>query len=280
MVPNVLAYNRPPVNPLSVVPYFDCIRLWLRQPVSARVIKKLHRLCGKLYCANKRGRWDGNFRQRLTFFQPTDEAIRWIAARRDGFVNHVQLTFDLIYVTPANAEAARDYLDRHRTRRWHRRSQGVKHYKNDKALTRYDGPAHARNTVTDYLEDYSRITGQPHCLHVEWRAEGVEAVRAAGVSHPRHCLNFDHRAFWQARLLLYAVDEGRLGRLFNNRQKRTRRHRITGADRARGRRILWCYDTMQELIDGLGPLRISHVLTPLDPEPYLPGRLYQFPKLR
>jgi hypothetical protein len=274
----VLSDNAPPVKPSSVVPYFDCIRLWLRSPVSARVIKKLRRLCGHLDTANKSGRWNRDFRQRLTFFQPNDDALRWIAARRGGLVNHVQFTLDLLYNTRAAAAATRGYLDRHRVRRWHRRSQGVNHYHDDDSLTRYDAPPNARNNVTDYLEQTSRITGQENCLHIEWRAEGQEAVRAAGISTPRHLLTFDHRSFWKHRLRLYTVEPGRLGRLFNNRQEKTRRHDITEADHRLGRRLMCWGDTTQDFLDLFGSHRISHVLIALDTEPFLPPQrssLYQ-----
>jgi hypothetical protein len=265
------------------VAYFDCIRLWLRSPVSARVIKKLRRLCGSLPDPhNKSFRFDRNYRQRLTFFQPTDAAVRWIAARRGSLVNHIQPAFDLIYSRRADAKAASAYFDRHRVRRWHRRSQGINYYrdrKTDEILTRYDAPRKARNNVTDYLEDECRITGEGNCLHVEWRVEGVEAVRAAGIRSPRQLLTFDHRSFWQKRLRLYTVEPGRLGRLLNNRQAKTRRRDITFEDERVGARALCQYgDTIQDMLDVLGPLRISHVITPLPVEPFLPPQrssLYQ-----
>ena len=132
----------------------------------------------------------------------------------------------------------------------------------------------ARNLITDYLEDHSRITDEGPCLHVEWRARGVEAMRAAGIARPRDVLRFDHRAFWKERLRLVKVDPGRLGRLFRNREQGTRQHRITDADISLGRKIMCRYQTMQEMLDGLGPLRIGHVLTPLSAEPFLPVTPY------
>ena len=97
-------------------------------------------------------------------------------------------------------------------------------------------------------------------------------MKAAGIIHPRHLFSFDHRAFWQERLRLYRLDPGRLGRLYRNRQQGTRSHLITERDRTVGAKIIGRYDTIQELLDGIGGGRIGHALTRLSAEPFLPSR--------
>jgi hypothetical protein len=270
----VLSDNAPPVNPSSVVPYFDCIVLWLRRPVDATTLRKLAKRCAHLEHEERPGRWDRSFHQRLDFKQPNDDALRWIATRSDGIVNYVEVALDLAFPTAPDQLANRDYLDRHLVRRWHRRSQGIRWEGDDRyddELTRYDAPPAARNKIALYAQDYSRITGELNCLHLEWRLVGLEATRATGLSEPRRYRNFDHRSFWRSRLRLYAVEPGRLGRLFNNRKAGTRRHSITFEDERLGARLLSQYgDTAQDMLDWLGSHRISHVLTPLDTEPYLP----------
>ena len=271
---NLLSPEPPVKPPSTILPYFDCVVIWLRIFVDRRTREKLRKHCGSLEYDNRIPRWDRNFRQRLDFKQPTDRALRWIASRTDGLINYAEVTLDLIFDTSEDSLAARSYLDRYRIRRWHRREHGIRYYDNDPNNQRYDGPPTAPNVVTDYLEDHSRITDEGPCLHVEWRARGVEAMRAAGIARPRDVLRFDHRAFWKERLRLVKVDPGRMGRLFRNREQGTRQHRITDADISLGRKIMCRYQTMQEMLDGLGPLRIGHVLTPLSAEPFLPVTPY------
>jgi hypothetical protein len=253
--------------PSSIIPYFDVIVIWLVTPADGRTLKKLRKHCNSLKPANRIARFDSGFKQRLEFKQPDEVALRWIA-RRCGLLNRVEVALDLIYATLAEAEATRSYLHRHLTRRWHFHHTIV-HYKNGQ---RYDGPRTAPNIITDYLEDHSRITGEYYCLHLEWRATGKKAVRAIGILRPRHVLTFDHRAFWEPRMRLYTVDPAQLGRMFRNRQLGTRRHRITPQDCAEGEDTLIPYETMQELVDYYSPARIGRILTPLDPEPFLPPR--------
>jgi hypothetical protein len=258
--------------PSSIIAYFDRIVIWLRIPVDGRTLKKLRHHCGHLQPGRRIARWDRNFKQRLDFKQPDEEALRWIAGRNDGLINYGEVTLDLIFRSRAESVAARDYLYRHLTRRWHR-GQEIVFYDNDEDSTRYDGPRTAPNVIAIYLEDYSRITGECYCLHVEWKMRGVDAVRAAGILRPRHLLTFDHRAFWRERMRLYTVDPGRLGRLFRNREEITHSHRITPADSVTGRTAIAPYQTVQMLIDHFAPYRIGRVLTPLSSRPFLPPRL-------
>ena len=267
---NLLSPEPPVKPPSTILPYFDCVVIWLRIFVDRRTREKLRKHCGSLEYDNRIPRWDRNFRQRLDFKQPTDRALRWIASRTDGLINYAEVTLDLIFDTSEDSLAARSYLDRYRIRRWHRREHGIRYYDNDPNNQRYDGPPTAPNVVTDYLEDHCRITGELNCLHLEWRLNSLYAVRAAGILRPRDVLTFDHRAFWQERLRLYAVDPGRLGRLYRNRNQRTHSHLITPADRKHGNRVIGRYETIQEFIDDYRSTRIDRVLTPLSTEPFLP----------
>jgi hypothetical protein len=265
-MPNLLSDEVSVKPPLSVVEYFDLIALWLRSPVDARTLDKVSKQCCHLHANTYAVRRFGNYRQRLEFKQPNDAALRWIARRKDGLVNRVQITLDYIFDTDEARLATRAFLHSHLARRCHR-NQPVQFYKDEW----YDGPRTAPNLITDYLEDHSRITGESCCLHLEWRANGVDAVRAAGIIRPSNVFRYNHRHFWERRMLLYAIDDGRLGRLIRNRTEDTRSHIITEADRERGAYIIGFYETIQELIDRFPG--IQRVMTRLDNEPFLPRRL-------
>ena len=45
----------------------------------------------------------------------------------------------------------------------------------------YDGPPRAPNRTVFYGKDTSRITGELSVLHVEWKINGLKAVRRAGI---------------------------------------------------------------------------------------------------
>jgi hypothetical protein len=208
--------------------------------------------------------------QRLEFVGPNERALRWIASRRGGLINYIEVATDNIFDTPDEREAAWEFFHRHLTRRYHRRTQGIQFHDNDTTHARYDALPNAPNLITVYRDEWSRIDGQLNVLHVEWRATGVDAVRALGIHHARDVLTRDHRKFWEERLRFYAIDAGRLGRLYRNRSDGTRSHRITAADRSYGNRILGRYQTIQEFIDDYRPGHIQHVLTPLSTQSFLP----------
>ncbi len=149
--------------------------------------------------------------------------------------------------------------------------------------TRYDGPRWAPNLLVLYKDDCSRITGEPYCLHVEWKANGVRAVRGTGIHSPADLANFDHRTFWQERLRLVDVDPERLGRLIRNRhdggKSRTGDIQTRKWDRLRwnadeyyGRAAVAC-GSMQELLDKYGAkYRIHRIVTSIPNGDWLLGR--------
>jgi hypothetical protein len=251
-----------------VIPYFDVIAMWTNV-IDPRTRAELESHCGHLHVKRGPSPW-WSHRNRLEFKQPDESALRWIATHADAPLNRAQITLDLIFDTRAERDATRGYFDAHLIRRWHRRSQKIQYYDDDKSLTRYDAPRTAANRIIRYAEEYSRWTGELYCLHVEWEARGRRAVAAAGIVTPRDLLSFDHRVFWARRLRLVTIDPGRLGRLFGNRAGP--RHRaITDRDRWFESRVLHCVDDMQGLLDIFGVARIARVLTPLPVEPYLPA---------
>jgi hypothetical protein len=92
---------------------------------------------------------------------------------------------------------------------------------------------------------------------------GLNAVRRAGIESGRDLLQFDHRQFWQERLLLFAVDKKRLGRMISNHLEGRKR---------RTSRIARVEDHYRiELIDQWGAsIRIQRALVPISNEVPLP----------
>ena len=109
---------------------------------------------------------------------------------------------------------------------------------------------------------------------------GQRAVRAAGIEPSQELLDFNDRAFWQKRLLLYAVNRRRLGRLLRNhvtgKRRRTPEIYQSGTYRVdiegrTGEVYASSYDTVQELIDKLkSSCRIKLALVRIPTESLLP----------
>jgi hypothetical protein len=278
-------------EPIGIHPYFDKIQFWVREPLDQKVIGWLRKQCGKggLAVANQSARFSARFRQRVELRQPSDQALRWLARRNDALINQAEITLDLVFKYRADVEEAWDFLHQHLARRWHGKNQGIRVVRSPQRgddagseKSRYDAGRRAPNGLVLYDEDHSRVTGEPSCVHIEWRVRSLRAMRAAGIESGQDLPEFDHRAFWRKRLLLYAVDRRRLGRILRNRVtgKRRRTPEIHqsgqyGYDIERRTGGVWARscETVQELIDDLKSLcriRIHRALLPIPNGSLLP----------
>ena len=287
-------------EPIARYAYIDKIQFWVIDPLDQYTLDLLKAECGKggLFVINKRARFDHRFRQRVQLRQPTENALRLLAQRNDVLINGVEITLDLIFKNRAEKEETFDFMHQHLVRRWHGSRQEIRVYRgrqlvedDDIGQSRYDAGRPAPNTIAVYLENFTRVTGELNCLHIEWRAKGVRATRAAGINTPGDLLVFNHRAFWQKRLLFYSVSRRQLGRLIRNRATGRRRrtpeiicktpatiqkgkfqYRIDIEART-GEVFARSYDTVQQLIDALKRLCcIRRALIPISNEMLLPPK--------
>jgi hypothetical protein len=140
----------------------------------------------------------------------------------------------------------------------------------------------APNSIVFYQPGFSRITGELNVLHLEWRLNRLRSVRNAGIESGRDLLAFDHRQFWEKKLLLYDIEPERLGRLLRNRStgRRSRRSAIGNyghggqfnLDGRTGHVLINSVGSVQELIDRYGSwLRLHRVLSRMVTESLLPG---------
>jgi hypothetical protein len=271
-------------EPIARYAYIDQIQFWLIYPLDQQTLDLLKAECGKggLHVSNKRAQFNRRFRQRIQLRQPTENAFRLLAQRNDVLINGVEITLDLIFRNRAAKEAAADCLHQHLIRRWHGRRQEIRVQSDANGLIQYrfDARRSAPNKLALYPEDFTRVTGELFCLHLEWRAKGVKALRAVGIKSPTDLLSFDYRAFWQKRLCLYDVDRRKLGLMIGNRST-GRRHRTPKAiqrgkfrypiDAATGEHYARKHDTVQELIHHMKLLcRIHRALIPISNELLLP----------
>jgi hypothetical protein len=121
------------------------------------------------------------------------------------------------------------------------------------AQTRYDAARSARNNIVLYRQKFCRITGELHCVHLEWRARGRVTLRRLGINTAKDLFNFDHRAFWQKRMLLIDFQTQRLGRAFRNsgkgHRRRAGRDKEDRLDGRTGHVLINSHATLQEVVD-------------------------------
>jgi hypothetical protein len=271
-----------PVKPTAIHPFFDKAVFWLRQPVGAATIAKLKKQCGSLDFKNKKARFDRRYRQRIEFRQPSLSALQWLAGRRDAWVNSAEIALDYIFESAADQELAWEFFLTHLVRRWHGKKQQVRVYRQ----TGYDAGRWAPNRYSVYPQQHSRVTGELYCVHLEWRITVARAVRSAGIRSPAGLLTFDHRQFWERRLLLYELDKELLGRLLRNKRDGTKSrkpqwNRKLNLDLYHGHifssvfakvKIGGCIIiSVQKLIDEIGSdVRVHRALHRISSEPLLP----------
>jgi len=277
---------------IGVYAYFDKIQFWVCEPLDFNTLGLLERSCGRggMHIENRRAPFNSRrrrYRQIIQLRQPSDQALRWLARQTNVLINRVEIAIDFVFTYRGDVEEAWDFLHQHLVRRWHRRSREIRVFQSaprdedpGAGETRYDAGRDARNVLVLYSEDQSRVTGELNCLHMELRVTGGRATRAAGIKSGQDLPEFDHRAFWEERLLLYSVDRRLLGRLYRNHL--TGRRRRTPEILQQGR---YGYDvegkiggaaarscaTVQELIDKFkSSIRIRRALIQIPKESLLP----------
>ena len=282
-----------PMKPSAIYGYFDKIQFWVLTPLDSMTIASLRRQCGQggLHVDNRPARFDGGYRQRIELRQPSDNALAWLAGHDDALINRVEIALDFTFRSKVEKDRLFEFLHYHLVRRWHGKNQKIKLVRGtalktskvvdeiDDGETRYDA-YRAPNKIVFYRNQFSRITGELNCLHLEWHLNLLKTVRSAGINSGRDLVEFNHRQFWQKRLLLCDVDRRRLGRLIRNRAagkrrrtseiKQTGRYRIN-IDGRTGEAHVRSFDTVQELIDQLkSSNRIQRALVPISTKSLLP----------
>jgi hypothetical protein len=275
-------------NPIGKYPYFDKIQFWVCEPLDLKTLALLKRSCGRggIGIDNRPARFNNRhrqYRQRIELRQPSVGALRWLAEHSDLLINQAEIALDLIFKNRADAEEALDFVHQHLVRRWHGKRQEIRVRRGDDGgslETRYDAGRRSPNALVLYADDHTRATGELYCVHIEWRVKRLRAMRAAGINSGQDLLEFDHRAFWQRRLLLYTVNRSRLGRLLRNRVTGKRRRTPEIIQRGRygydvegnqGEACARSYDTVQELIDNVRSFcRVDRALVRISNETLLP----------
>jgi hypothetical protein len=215
----------PTIEPERVCSYIDVLRIWLRNPLSSAQLSWLRqRSAGKkLRVHNGRAPFGRGYVQRITIFQPSQEALQSLATCSDHLLTYVECSLDWVFNSRIETDDAFEYVCKRVIKR-HHRDQGIRFVGTGDEKTRYSGPRRAPNLLVIYGDRPSKKGGH-HCVHFDWRMNGSGTLRRTGIHSLHDLLALDHRDFWRARLIICDLDLRRLGRMYwNHRLHGKRRH--------------------------------------------------------
>ena len=210
MSPGELARARR-IVPTEKSSYVDCTQLWLKDPLPPTRLEWLAAHCDSIDVRQQPKRWDPAYRVRLQMRRPSHEALQWLATLDGMVMNYVEIGLDWTFTTEEERDAAHEFVINHHVKRWHGDQRVTFH----KGITRYTARRRVPNKLVSYADRPSRITGEIHCVHVEWRLNGARALQRAGIATVAELLKLDHYQFWKERLLMRTVNLQALGRQYN-----------------------------------------------------------------
>jgi hypothetical protein len=268
------------INPQGIYAYFDKITVWLRQPISYDEQKWISQQCGKggLHVHNRFARFDRLFTQRLQLRQPNREVLLWLAKRNDAHLNYVEFSLDWTFPSENLKDEAWQFVCQYQLKKYHR-EHGIRFVA---GVTRYTGPRSAPNVLAIYCDKPCRLTGEVYCTHLDWRMKGAATLRRVGIFSVADLLNFDHRLFWSTRMLFHAIAPDKLGRIYwNHHRKSKRRGRwvvkskngfIYDIDARTGGTIMRALGSTQAVVDEWRKhFDVNRCLVPIDHQHLLPG---------
>lgn len=200
-------------------PYLDAVQVWLRRPLRFRKLLSLRRLCGSLNARTRPMQFHPEFRQRLRLRQPSEEAVRYLHKLMSGddVINYVELALDLIVDDIDDAHALQEFFERHWVKKW----PGKRRCNRCEGTAYWSEHRWVRNAPVLYCDRPSKVTGEVHCVHLEWRTSSADAVRKLGIKRLADLGKLDHTAFWRKRIQLEAIDLGKLGRAARKTRRST-----------------------------------------------------------
>jgi hypothetical protein len=264
------------IKPLAIYPYFDVVTVWFKRPLSRKNRDLLRRHCGPGTRPMRPSPWL-NFREGWRLHQPSDKALAMLARRSGVHINYAEFALDWIFETEDEREHAFGFVDLTHVKK-HHHQQELRYCRG----TRYTASRHAAINFVAYDDKPCRVTGEVCCLHLEWRVRRPRTLRRLGMHCIADLLEFDHRQFWEERLLLYEVDVAKLGRRHRNhcRSSRGQAPCTDPCDPSMGRTLLRSIarhdgaTRIQDVVDWFRHLGVRRCLIPVDVRHLLPRPLF------
>jgi hypothetical protein len=266
-------------QPIAVHHYTDRAQIWRSRPLSKKQTRdvegdchedlrrrpqdyKLHDPFSGLHVLNHSVSFGGrHWCQRNQVCRPGPIALSALDDPRGVHLNRLELALDLIFPDKVTLVQAFNFLRDHLVKPWHN-TQRVFHYPGDNGPTLYWGSPRVACNIVIYGEQNCRITGDHHCLHIDYRIQTPQAILRAGLSlaalEPFHA-----HSFWHKVLRLAFVDGDRLDYALAKAGLPPFRHKIDCAQFV----VDQLYGTGIPTSEYLQPLGAKFLLPPLRERP-------------
>jgi hypothetical protein len=204
--------GEPTPRPLERISYIDFATVWLKEMPPRSERDWVETQCGgkgqdgarrqAFDVRQEPAKWDRAYQVRLQLRQPSHLALQWLATLPDAVLNYLEIALDWIFASARERDEAHALISKHHLKRWHG-SQQITFDQQTRYTARRQtaGQRRVANLLTNYPDRACRITAEDCCEHGEWRLNGQQALRRAGLI-VGGLKDLDHRAFWRDRLLL------------------------------------------------------------------------------
>jgi hypothetical protein len=247
------ARNIAPIYPRSVHAYIDWFQVSLPYPPpDERSMAWLRRQCRHLWpedFSQQLRDWQAASRQlysaedrrkrrhwrwwTLQMHQPSLQGIQRIRNIRGASLNVLEIALDWIFETAEARDEARAFHDAHAYKRYLRADPCFFSKPDDPHRTRYTNHEGSATNFRTYSDRPCKLTGEPFCLHNEYRIKGTPSLHRYGLT-----LDVNFPQFWQVRPFLFEPDLPLLGHMINNIPARKRKFMLKGAAKINHDRLI------------------------------------------
>lgn len=152
----------------------------------------------------------------------------------DYAINYIEIACDFLLKTKKQKTAVQHFLGRHLAHKSQRATDSRSgYYFNEHKGTWYFAPKKNKERFAIYSDLASRTHKFKHCIHLEFRIDGLDQVKQHGVYTFNNLLTLDHKAFWGESLRLLKPNFTKLGEYARLDKKQTK----TVADNRRGKNL-------------------------------------------
>lgn len=203
----------------------DRLRTWIGPAPAPKHLQALKRSCGSYWDRDgliEPARFDKGLVYCIDAKQPSAaylDIMEEIEQTGRVYINHFQPARDEYCIGRKAMWRVKEFRHIHEIRKWHQKGQQLRHFigggDND-----YDAGREAARMLTHYCPERLR---EQFVVRSEFRCEGGQSVKRAGIFTIRDVRNFDDVTWWQMKTALLTLpDFRRLGRMLRNREQCTR----------------------------------------------------------
>jgi hypothetical protein len=179
------------IRPSSVFAYSDRLIVWLKKPLSSDQLRRMRPQCGYLRVGSSRNLYP-EYKQQLFISRPGPDLLALLS---DARVTYLEIALDWTFADEDQKQFASMFVRDHILKPYQRGQVRVANKTADQSGTFYSGARSTINNLVIYDDKPCRITGEVHCVHIEYRLRAV-ALRRTGWLSIDDVFRIDLRRFW------------------------------------------------------------------------------------